>query len=84
MVVLTQYEVNVLMSEIQHPSSAVILHNYEPRTTESMHSIESAITAGLRSDREWLDLSPQLRRRLHFFAGQLYFDTYDDYCDAFG
>ncbi|KAL8826770.1 MAG: hypothetical protein Q9191_003594 [Dirinaria sp. TL-2023a] len=82
MLVLSQYEVNVMMDEIRQTSSQVVLHSYEPRVARSMHSMESAIAANLQSNRDWLRLRPALRRQLHFFAGQLYFDSDAEYREA--
>ena len=80
LLIISQYEVNQLFADITRPSSAVILHNYEPRVTRAMSSVDStAVTPLLQSTQDWLRLSFELRFQLHLFAGQLYINTYKEY-----
>ena len=80
LLVISQYEVNQLFPDITRPSSSVVLHNYEPRVTRAMSSVDStAVSPLLQSTQNWLKLRFDLRCQLHLFAGQLYFNTYKDY-----
>ena len=78
--VISQYEANQLMDNMHHAAAHVTLHIYEPRVTRSMPSMESATIPESPSTQEWIALDASLRRQLHLFAGQLYFDSYEDYC----
>ena len=80
LLIVSQFEVNNLLNVITNPSSAVVLHSYEPRVTRTMLSVDSpARDASLDVTRNWLKLTPHLRAQLHLFAGQLYFNTFDEY-----
>ena len=80
LLIISQYEANQLISDITHPSSAVLLHIYEPRVTRAMSSVDSTAVLPLSSAvQNWLKLSPSLRQQLHLFAGQLYINTYEEY-----
>lgn len=80
LLIISQYEVNQLLNAINAPSSAVILHSYEPRVTRAMSSVDSMTTTPLsQATQNWLKLHPSLRRQLHLFAGQLYINTYEEY-----
>ena len=82
LLIISQYEVNQLISDITHPSSAVLLHIYEPRVTRAMSSVDSTTVLPLSSaTQNWLKLSPSLRQQLHLFAGQLYINTYEEYLE---
>lgn len=82
LLIISQYEANNLMSAIKHPSSAVLLHVYEPRVTRAMSSVDSRAAAPLSSaTQNWLRLSSSLRQQLHLFAGQLYINTYEEYLE---
>ena len=76
---ISQYEVNKLLNDIRGPNSAVHLHQYEPRVTKSMQSVDASATPTLDSSLLWRDLNLSLRQELHLFAGQLYFNSYADY-----
>lgn len=79
LLIISPYEANELMHEIQAPSSGVNLHVYEPRVTKSMGSVDAGMASTSRSMKEWQNLSSGLRRELNLFAGQVYFNTYKDY-----
>ena len=82
LLIISQYEANNLMSAIKHPSSAVLLHVYEPRVTRAMSSVDSKAVVPLSlATQNWLRLSPSLRQQLHLFAGQLYINTYEEYLE---
>ena len=87
LLIISQYEANELMDDIQAPSSGVNLHIYEPKVSKSMDSVDSGVLSTSDSVREWQKLSSGLRRELHLFAGQVYCNTYKDYkelCEALG
>ena len=76
---ISQHEVNQLLNDIRSPNSKVHLHQYEPRVTKSMRSIDGSATPVLESTRQWRNLDLNLRQKLHLFAGQLYLNSYADY-----
>ena len=76
---ISQHEVNKLLSAIRSPNSAVRLHQYEPRVTKSMRSVDGSAVPMLDSNVQWRSLNANLRQELHLFAGQLYFNSYADY-----
>lgn len=80
LLVISQYELNQLYEAILSKTSKVRLHIYEPRVTKSMRSIDFAPPYQISpSVWDWRYVSSELRRELHLFAGQLYFNTYDEY-----
>ena len=79
LLIISQFEANELLRQIQDPSSGVTLHMYEPRVTKWMKSVDSSIEPVTASTEEWQALSRNLRRELNLFAGQLYFNTLKDY-----
>ena len=82
LLLISQYEVNQLFDEIHATSSPVKLHTYEPRVTKSMRAVDLAPPhLTYPSVLAWQNLPPALRRELHLFAGQLYFNTYKEYRD---
>lgn len=83
LLLISQFEANELLREIQSPKSGVLLHIYEPRVTKSMGSVDFGIEPAPLSMEEWQCLSSGLRRELNLFAGQLYFNTYDDYKNSY-
>lgn len=80
LLLVSQYEVNQLFEEIHAPSAKVKLLTYEPRVTKSMRAVDLA-PPGLvyPSVVSWQSLTPRLRRELHLFAGQVYFNTFEEY-----
>ncbi len=76
---ISQHEVNKLLDDIRSPNSAVHLHQYEPRVTKSMQSVDGSAAPILDSKFQWRSLNPNLRQELHLFAGQLYLNSYADY-----
>ena len=81
LLIISQYEANELMPKIQAPSSGVKLHVYEPRVTKSMGSVDFGMEPPSQSMQEWQNLSSGLRRELNLFAGQVYFNTFEDYVE---
>ena len=81
LLIISQYEANELLRIIQDPSSAVNLHIYEPKVTKLMGSVDFSMESPSHSMKEWQNLSSGLRRELNLFAGQVYFNTYQDYMD---
>lgn len=77
---VSQYEVNQLFEEIYAHSAEVKLHTYEPRVTKSMRAVDVA-PPGLTypSVVEWQSLSRRLLRELNLYAGQLYFNSLEEY-----
>ncbi|KAL8936479.1 MAG: hypothetical protein Q9216_004910, partial [Gyalolechia sp. 2 TL-2023] len=77
---ISQYEVNVLLDQILNPSSRAVLVCYEPRVSRSMVSLDMSTSHPLPSAKEaWESISQEAKQQLHLFAGQLYFTTYADY-----
>lgn len=86
LLVISQFEVNELLREIQKPTSGVYLHVYEPRVMKSMSSVDSGSQSLFVGDgpvsislENWQSLDSGLKRELNLFAGQLYFNTFKDY-----
>ncbi|KAL8885570.1 MAG: hypothetical protein Q9215_006588 [Flavoplaca cf. flavocitrina] len=78
--IISQYEVNQCLDQIQAPTSRVTLISYEPRVSRSMPSIDSSPIEFLPgASQAWNDLEETLRQELHLFAGQLYFTTFAEY-----
>jgi hypothetical protein len=77
-VVISPYEANELLPIIRK-NSKVRLHVYAPRVTSSMRSF-SNLTFHSIPDALALWLSPaHIRTELNLFAGQLYFDSREEY-----
>ena len=76
---ISQHEVNKLLIAIRSPKSAVNLHQYEPRVTKAMQSVDGSVVPMLDSNVQWQNINLNLRQELHLFAGQLYFNSYADY-----
>ena len=80
---ISQYEANILYPTVNKPSNAVLLHSYEPRVANAMLAVDQNHIDGQRtlySTQRWLTNIPgDLRRGLHLFAGQLYINSYDEY-----
>ena len=76
---ISQHEVNQLWGAIRSPTSLVHLHQYEPRVTKSMRSVDGLAAPMLNPSSQWRSFNADLRQELHLFAGQLYFDSYADY-----
>ena len=80
LLLISQYEVNQLFDDINATSAPVKLHTYEPRITKSMRAVDLAPpNLVYPSVLAWQNLTPALRRELHLFAGQLYFNTFKEY-----
>lgn len=79
LLLISQYEANELLREIQNPASGVRLQVYEPRTMKSMTAVDFGSGEVSRSVDDWQSLSSGIRRQLNLFAGQVYFNDYKDY-----
>ncbi len=78
--IVSQYEVNQCLDRIQAASSRVTLISYEPRVTRSMVSLDALQTHSLPGAKEaWNTLNDTLRQKLHLFAGQVYFTSFEEY-----
>lgn len=80
LLLISQYEANQLFEDIHASSANVKLHTYEPRVTKAMRAVDLA-PPGLTypSVVGWQSLPSSLRRELHLFAGQLYFNSIEEY-----
>ena len=79
LLIISQYEANELLREIQSPESGVRLQVYEPRVTKSMTAVDVGPEPASRSVEDWQNLGSGIRRELHLFAGQVYLNSYKDY-----
>ena len=80
LLLVSQYEVNQLFEEIYATSARVKLHTYEPRVTKSMRAVDVAPPdQTYPSVVEWQSLSRVLRQELNLYAGQLYFNSLEEY-----
>ena len=83
LLLISQYEANVLYPTVSKTSSMVQLYSYEPRVANAMLAVDQSLTDGQRmptSSQRWLSSIPEyLRRGLHLFAGQLYINSYSEY-----
>ena len=75
-VVISPYEANALLPAIRK-KKRVRLHVYAPRVTSSMRSF-SDLTFHTIPDSPW-SAPAHVRTELNLFAGQLYFDSGEDY-----
>ena len=84
LLMISPWETNTYLREIQSANSHVILHIYEPRVTKSMRSVDFGLdpppaSMEASSMEAWQTLDSGLRRELNLFAGQAYFNTWKDY-----
>ena len=81
---ISPFEANALIHKIRDPDSRVNLYMYEPRVAKNMQSVDAPSDGVVtRSTEDWVDGTlSRLRRELHMFAGQLYFNTFEDYVKA--
>lgn len=79
LLIISQYEANEFLREIQGPTSGVRLQVYEPRVMKSMTAVDVGPEPVSQSVEDWQSLSSGIRRELNLFAGQLYFNSYKDY-----
>jgi hypothetical protein len=87
LVIMSPYEVNVLLPKIKM-SSNVHLHIYMPRVTQSMPSFDELWFYGIPPPRlTWISPDAALRNQLNLFVGQLFlwdFATYSQVCAFLG
>lgn len=82
LLLISQYEANQLFDEIHAAYARVKLHTYEPRVKKSMRAVDLAPPDLVYpSVLGWQSLTRSLRRELHMFTGQLYFNTFEEYRD---
>lgn len=79
LIVISPFEANQLLPEIRLPSSGVDLHNYEPRVSKSMRSLDTPTEPLSALQDLWRALAPISRRELHLFAGQVYPNSRKEY-----
>ena len=81
LVLISQYEANIIYPRTSQEDSRVYLHSYEPRVARSMLPVDpDPVPASLHSASIWTANVPlDLRRQLHLFAGQLYASSYSEY-----
>lgn len=79
LLLVSQYEANEFLRDIQEPNSGVRIHMYEPRVTKFMCSVDHGTEPPPPSMDAWQILTSGLRRELNLFAGQLYFNNVKDY-----
>jgi hypothetical protein len=78
-VVISPYEANALLPAIRE-SNKVRLHMYAPRVTYSMHSFSDLTFYSIPSSPATPWSAPaHIRTLLNLFAGQLYFDSTNEY-----
>ena len=76
---ISPWEANKYLRLIQGPKSKVNLHIYEPRVAKGMLSVDYGLDPPPRSMKQWQKLHKSLRRELHLFAGQTFFNTCKEY-----
>ena len=79
LLIVSPREVNTFLRDIQSSTSKVRLRIYEPRVARIMRSVDFGSDPPSESMEAWQDLNGGLRRELHLFAGQLYFNTYEEH-----
>ena len=79
LLIISPYEANEFMREIQDPASGVRLQVYEPRVMKSMTAVDVGAEPVFKSVEDWQSLSSGIRRELNLFAGQVYLNSYKDY-----
>ena len=81
LVLISQYEANMIYPRTSQKDSKVYLHTYEPRVARSMLPVDpDPVPGSLHSALIWAANVPlDLRRQLHLFAGQLYAGSYSEY-----
>lgn len=82
LLLISQYEANQLFDDIHVTPARVKLHTYEPRVAKCIRAVDVAPSGIVYpSVLGWQSLTRSLRRELHLFAGQLYFNTFEEYRD---
>ena len=77
-IVISPFEANRLLPVIRK-SGKVRLHTYAPRVTASMRSFSDLTFNTVSETRTKWTAAPHLRTELDLFAGQLYFDSEQEY-----
>ncbi|XDG05212.1 hypothetical protein ABKA04_004827 [Annulohypoxylon sp. FPYF3050] len=81
MMVISPYEAQVLLPEIQ-ASDVVALHLYAPKSTLAYRSLDALDLYTVPERLGKRDIPQRLITELNLFAGQLYFNTFEQYVDA--
>jgi hypothetical protein len=85
LVIVSPYEAQELLPSIRQ-EKRVTLHVYSPRTSVSVQALDSLEFCAIPAvPKTWS--TPPLTTQLNLFAGQLYFQTYEEYiglCDFLG
>ncbi|KAI0892952.1 hypothetical protein F4806DRAFT_488627 [Annulohypoxylon nitens] len=81
MMVISPYEAQALLPEIQ-ASDVVALHLYAPKSTLAYHSLDALDLYTVPERLSKREIPQRLITELNLFAGQLYFNSYEQYVDA--
>lgn len=88
MLILSPFEANELLPEIEGGSSKVALHMYAPRLNLGFTPLDHLRLFTMSSSQQAAPAIPRdLITQLNLFAGQLYFGSFDEYvtvCDFLG
>ncbi|KAJ9131694.1 Phosphate system positive regulatory protein PHO81 [Coniochaeta hoffmannii] len=87
MVVISPFEANALLPQIQKPSAAVHLHLYAPRSNLAFKPLDDLRLYTVPALPPNWSIPADLVLQLNLFAGQLYFRSYDEYkaaCELLG
>ena len=79
LLIISPWELNEYVRLIQSSKSKVNLHVYEPRVAKGVLSVDYGLDPPTPSMKQWQKLQKSLRRELHLFAGQTFFNTYKEY-----
>ncbi|KAI1118430.1 hypothetical protein F5Y14DRAFT_264197 [Nemania sp. NC0429] len=83
LMIISPYEAEKLMTTLQSSrSDRVALHLYRPRCLTGHQSFDKLDFFSIPALQQQLEVPRALRVQLNLFAGQLYFDTYEDYLDT--
>ncbi|KAI1437155.1 hypothetical protein GGR50DRAFT_115572 [Xylaria sp. CBS 124048] len=83
LMVISPFEAEKLMSRLQSAGSGrVTLHVYKPRSHATHNAFDNLDFFTIPARQQRLVVPRDLQVRLNLFAGQLYFETYDDYLGA--
>ena len=80
--IISPFEANEFLRLIHGPESRVHLHLYEPRVTKAMKPVDAGYELPHQSMERWRYMNPRLVREFHMFAGQLWFNRFEDYVEA--
>lgn len=81
LMILSSYEANCLIRDIGK-SKKTTLHMYKARVNSGYASLDDLSFQTIPNRQPALHLSRNLAQQLNLFAGQLYFNCYDDYLET--